>query len=98
MAGRLAGLRQISGCERHGPVQRRTGVVDVLQCMNKNEAVEALCGDRVCTGQVSDNGCMTIGRINVQDIASFYAGAEPFGITAILNLQYPATNTVAVLT
>jgi Glycosyl transferase family 2 len=67
-------------------------VVDVLQCLREDEAVEAARWHGIGSDEVADDRCVRIARIDVEDVAALDGGAESSGVVPVQHLEDTAAN------
>src|SRR5262249_41989682 len=76
---------------------RRARVVDVLQRLREQEAVESVGRDGVRGGEVGDDRRVTVRRDNVEDVLLSDVDAEALRVLRVLDLEHAAPNRRAVL-
>jgi hypothetical protein len=67
-------------------------VVDVLERLREDEAVEAARRHRIGGGEIADDGRVRVTRIDVEDVAAVDGGSETYGVVAVHHLEDTAAN------
>ena len=80
-----------------GVRQSGTSVIDELQCLREDKAVEFVVRDRVCCGKVSMDRRLGVGPVDVQHIAVFDRDSETARVAPVPDLQHPAADSAAML-
>jgi hypothetical protein len=75
-----------------GVFDGRLQVVDVLEGLREDEAVEAACRHGIGGGEIADDGRVRVTRIDVEDVAAVNGGSETHGVVAVHHFEDTATN------
>ena len=75
----------------------RSEVVDVLQRLRENEAVERGIRDRVCGGQVRDERGERVAGVDVEDVRPRHALSEALTVATVLHFEHAPLDMLAIL-
>jgi hypothetical protein len=67
-------------------------VVDVLERLREDEAVEAARGHRIGGGEITDDCRVRVARIDVEDVATVNCGSETHGVLAVHHFEDATAN------
>ena len=67
-------------------------VVDVLERLREDEAVEAARRQRIAGGEIADDGRVGVARIDVEDVAAVNGGSETHRVVGVHHFEDTATN------
>jgi hypothetical protein len=70
----------------------RLQVIDVLQRLREDEAVEAASRHGIGGGKIADDGRLRVAWIDVEDVAAVDGGSETYGVIAVHHFEDTAAN------
>src|SRR5438477_415881 len=72
-------------------------VIDVLQRLREDEAVERRIGNVLCGSQIADDGGERVTRIDVEDVSLGDSAAKSVGVAGVADLEDASANEMALL-